>query len=120
MAQVSAEAVFETTASACGRRESCGKAIRRFDIFFYLICTALVTLDTVGAVAANGAQGFASLVFLGVFFLLPPYASLIADLARVPRQEGGPYMWTRLAFGARWRVNSFIYSISNPIWVGGR
>jgi hypothetical protein len=36
-------------------------------MFFYLICT-VVTIDTIGAVASNGAQGFSWLIFLGVFF----------------------------------------------------
>ena len=118
MAQVSAEAVFETTASAVREKRKLRRHFRRFDIFFYLICT-VVTLDTVGAVAANGAQGFTWLVFLGIFFLLP-YALLIAELGSAFPQEGGPYMWTRLAFGRPLAaVNSVIYWISNPIWVGG-
>jgi hypothetical protein len=49
-------------------------------------------------------------------------------LAGVPRdlllpafpQEGSPYVWTQLAFGRPLAaVNSVIYWISNPIWVGG-
>jgi len=35
-------------------------------------------------------------------------------------EEGGPYLWSRLAFGRPVSaVNSVIYWISNPIWVGG-
>jgi glutamate:GABA antiporter len=79
----------------------------------------VVTLDTVGAVAANGAQGFTWLIFLGIFFLLP-YALSIAELGSAFPQEGGPYVWTRLAFGRPLAaVNSVIYWVSNPIWVGG-
>src|SRR3984885_8471160 len=87
-------------------------------MFFYLICT-VVTLDTIGAVAANGAQGFTWLIFLGIFFFLP-YGLSIAELGSAFPQEGGPYVWTRLAFGRPLAaVNSVIYCISNPIWVGG-
>jgi amino acid transporter len=66
-------------------------------VFFYLICT-VVTIDTIGAVASNGAQGFTWLIFLGVFFFLP-YALSVAELGSAFPQEGGPYVWSRLAFG---------------------
>jgi amino acid transporter len=119
MAQLTAnELVYETTAGAVQEKRKLRRHFRRFDIFFYLICT-VVTLDTVGAVASNGAQGFTWLVFLGVFFLLP-YALSIAELGSAFPQEGGPYVWTRLAFGRPLAaVNSVIYWVSNPIWVGG-
>jgi amino acid transporter len=87
-------------------------------MLFFLICT-VVTLDTIGAVASNGAQGFTWLLFLAVFFFLP-YALSIAELGSAFPQEGGPYVWTRLAFGRPLAaVNSVIYWVSNPIWVGG-
>ncbi len=114
----SAQPVFETTVSALREKTKLQRHFRRFDIFFYLICT-VVTIDTIGAVASNGAQGFTWLVFLGVFFFLP-YALSIAELGSAFPQEGGPYVWTRLAFGRPLAaVNSVIYWISNPIWVGG-
>ena len=119
MSQVkAAQPVFETTASALQEKKKLRRHFRRFDIFFYLICT-VVTIDTIGAVASNGAEGFTWLVFLGVFFFLP-YALSIAELGSAFPQEGGPYVWTRLAFGRPLAaVNSVIYWISNPIWVGG-
>ena len=119
MAEVTAdELVYETTASAVQEKRKLRRHFGRFDIFFFLICT-VVTLDTVGAVAANGAQGFTWLIFLGIFFLLP-YALSIAELGSAFPQEGGPYVWTRLAFGRPLAaVNSVIYWVSNPIWVGG-
>ena len=118
MAQVTDELVYETTASAVQEKRKLRRHFRRFDIVFYLICT-VVTLDTVGAIASNGAQGFTWLVFLGIFFLLP-YALSISELGSAFPQEGGPYVWTRLAFGRPLAaVNSVIYWISNPIWVGG-
>jgi len=109
---------FETTASALQEKKKLRRHFRRFDLFFYLICT-VVTIDTIGAVASNGAQGFTWLVFLGVLFFLP-YAFSIAELGSAFPQEGGPYVWTRLAFGRPLAaVNSVIYWISNPIWIGG-
>ena len=113
-----AEFVYETTATAVEEKKKLRRNFRRFDMFFYLICT-VVTLDTIGAVAANGAQGFTWLIFLGIFFFLP-YGLSIAELGSAFPQEGGPYVWSRLAFGRRVAaVNSVIYWISNPIWVGG-
>jgi glutamate:GABA antiporter len=115
---VTAEPVFEETASALQEKKKLRRNFRRFDMFFYLICT-IVTLDTVGAVASNGAQGFTWLIFLAVFFFLP-YGLSIAELGSAFPQEGGPYVWTRLAFGRPLAaINSVIYWISNPIWVGG-
>ena len=113
-----AEFVYETTASAVEEKKKLRRNFRRFDMFFYLICT-VVTLDTIGAVAANGAQGFTWLIFLGIFFFLP-YGLSIAELGSAFPQEGGPDVWSRLAFGRKIAaVNAVIYWISNPIWVGG-
>ena len=119
MTQTSAaQPVFETTETALQEKRKLRRHFRRFDMFFYLICT-VVTIDTIGAVASNGAQGFTWLMFLGIFFFLP-YALSIAELGSAFPQEGGPYVWTRLAFGRPLAaVNSVIYWISNPIWVGG-
>ena len=113
-----AQPVFETTVSALREKSKLRRHFRRFDMFFYLICT-VVTIDTIGAVASNGGQGFTWLVFLGIFFFLP-YALSVAELGSAFPQEGGPYVWTRLAFGRTLAaVNAVIYWISNPIWVGG-
>jgi hypothetical protein len=61
---------FEATATALREKSKLRRHFRRFDMFFYLICT-VVTIDTIGAVASNGAQGFTWLIFLGIFFFLP-------------------------------------------------
>ena len=83
-----------------------------------MICT-LVGLDTIGAVASNGAQGFTWLMFLGLAFFIP-YAFLTAELGAAFTEEGGPYIWTKLALGRFVSgVNAIIYWISNPIWLGG-
>ena len=81
--------VFETTATALREKSKLRRHFRRFDMLFYLICTVL-TIDTIGAVASNGAQGFTWLIFLGVFFFLP-YALSVAELGSAFPQEGGPY-----------------------------
>ena len=40
--------VFETTATALREKSKLRRHFRRFDMFFYLICT-VVTIDTIGA-----------------------------------------------------------------------
>jgi amino acid transporter len=107
-----------TTVDALQEKKKLRKHFARFDILFFLICT-LVGVDTLGAVASNGPQAFTWLIFLAILFFVP-YALLTAELGAAFPEEGGPYIWTRLAFGRGVAaVNSLIYWISNPIWVGG-
>jgi amino acid transporter len=90
----------------------------RFDILFFLVCT-LVGLDTIGSVAANGPQGLTWMIILAVVFFVP-YGLLVAELGTAFPFEGGPYVWTKLAFGRLVAgVNQIMYWISNPLWVGG-
>src|SRR5215469_16743395 len=120
MAAISARSdlIDITTADALAEKKKLRKHFARFDILFFLICT-IVGLDTLGAVASNGPQAFTWLIFLAILFLVP-YGLLTAELGTAFPEEGGPYVWTRLAFGRRVAaVNSLIYWISNPIWVGG-
>jgi glutamate:GABA antiporter len=118
VSQATAQPVFETTVTALQEKKKLRRHFRRFDMFFYLICT-VVTIDTIGAVASNGAEGFTWLLFLALFFFLP-YGLSIAEMGSAFPQEGGPYVWSRLAFGRPVAaINSVIYWISNPIWVGG-
>ncbi len=107
-----------TTTDALQEKKKLRKHFARFDILFFLICT-LVGVDTLGAVASHGPQAFTWLIFLAILFLVP-YALLTAELGAAFPEEGGPYIWTRLAFGRGVAaVNSLVYWVSNPIWVGG-
>jgi amino acid transporter len=107
-----------TTSAAVEEKKKLRKHFARFDILFFLICT-LVGLDTIGSVAAKGPEGFTWLAILGLVFFIP-YALLTSELGTAFPEEGGPYIWTRLAFGRKVAaVNALIYWVSNPIWVGG-
>jgi glutamate:GABA antiporter len=107
-----------TTTDALQEKAKLRKHFARFDILFFLICT-LVGVDTLGAVASNGPEAFTWLIFLAILFFVP-YALLTAELGAAFPEEGGPYIWTRLAFGRGVAaVNSLVYWVSNPIWVGG-
>ena len=107
-----------TTAAALEEKAKLKKHFGQFDIFFFLICT-IVGLDTIGAVASYGAQSFVWLIFMSVFFFIP-YALLTAELGSTFREEGGSYIWTKLALGRfPAGLNSVLYWLSNPIWLGG-
>ena len=112
------EFVEHTTKAALEEKAKLKKHFGRFDMFFFLICT-LVGLDTLGAVSSYGAQAFTWLAVLGVAFFVP-YALLTAELGSAFHEEGGVYVWTKLAFGRfAAAINSVLYWLSNPIWLGG-
>src|SRR5581483_9805951 len=88
------------------------------DILFFLVCT-IVGVDTIGAVASQGAEAFTWLIVLALVFFIPS-ALLFAELGTAFPEEGGPYVWTRLAFGhLAGAVNNFLYWVTNPVWLGG-
>ena len=100
------------------QRGSLRKDLRRTDVFFFLLCT-LVGIDTIGSVAAEGPQGLTWMLILAVVFFLP-YGLLVSELGSAFPVQGGPYVWTRLAFGRMAAgVNQILYWITNPVWVGG-
>lgn len=48
------------------------------------------------------------------------YGLVAAELGSAFPQEGGPYVWVRLAFGRTWAaVATTLYWITNPVWLGG-
>lgn len=105
------------TAAALEEKAKLKKHFTQFDIFFFLIC-AIVGVDTLGQVAAEGPQGFVWLIFLAVFFFVP-YGLLIAELGAAFPEEGGPYVWSRMAWGRLTAgVNSIFFWFSNPVWIG--
>src|ERR1700690_24080 len=73
------------------------KHFGRFDILFFLICT-IVGVDTIGAGASKGGTPFPWMIITIVIFFVPS-ALLFAELGTAIPEEGGPYVWVRLAFG---------------------
>jgi amino acid transporter len=115
-----AEDVFaeHETQAAVDEKSKLKKHFGRFDMLFFLICT-LVGVDTLGAVASSGPEGFTWLLVLAVFFFVP-YALLTAELGSAFTDEGGSYVWTKLAWGRFVAaINSVLYWLSNPVWMGG-
>ncbi len=108
----------QETQAAADEKRKLRKHFGRFDMLFFLICT-LVGVDTLGAVASQGPEGFTWLIVLAVFFFIP-YALLTAELGAAFPEEGGAYVWTKLAWGRFVAaVNSVLYWLSNPVWMGG-
>ena len=94
------------------------KHFGRADIFFFLVCT-LVGVDGLGTLATQGGAGFTWLIVCVVVFAVPS-AMLLAELGASFTDEGGPYVWVRMAFGhLAGAVNNFFYWVTNPVWMGG-
>lgn len=94
------------------------KSLGRFDLFMMTVA-AVISIDTIGTVATGGGTAFVSMLLLVVLFLIP-YGMIFAELTSAFTEEGGPYVWVRLAFGRlAAAVAVFFYWVTNPIWLGG-
>ncbi len=59
------------------------------------------------------------MVFLGLFWFVP-FALITAELGSAFPEEGGPYVWARLAFGPLvGALTGVVYWVSVPLWLGG-
>jgi amino acid transporter len=84
-----------------------------------LLIAAIVVLDTLGAVAKGGAQTLTWLAVVAVLFF-GPAGLVIAELGSAFPNQGGTYVWTRLAFGRyAGSLVALIYFVETPVWVGG-
>jgi amino acid transporter len=106
------------TAAAEVERKKLQRHFGRFDILFFLVCT-IVGVDTIASVASSGGEAFTWMIVFALLFFVPQ-ALLFAELGTAFPQEGGPYLWTRLAFGhLAGAINNFLYWVTNPVWIGG-
>src|ERR1700712_1521023 len=105
-------------APADAERSKLQRHFGRFDIRFFLICT-IVGVDTIASVASDGGEAFTWMIVFAIVFFVPQ-ALLFAELGTAFPQEGGPYLWTRMAFGHLvGAINNFMYWVTNPVWLGG-
>ena len=99
-------------------RSKLRRELGRLDAICLLIA-AIVVLDTLGAVARGGAQTLTLLAVVAVCFFVPA-GLVIAELGAAFPNQGGPYVWARLAFGRyAGSLVALIYFLETPIWVGG-
>ena len=106
-------------ANAMGQeREKLKKSLRRIDLVFITLA-ALIAIDTIAVTAAVGmGQALVWLVVLIVVYLVP-YGMIVSELGSAFPYEGGPYVWTRLAYGRlAGAYTATFYWMSNPVWVG--
>jgi len=109
--------VTDVSASA-QERSKLRRELRRFDTIFFLI-SAMVVVDTIGAIAIGGGQAFTWLVVLFVLFFVPS-ALASAELGAALPEEGGLYVWVRRCFGRfAGGVASLLYWAGTPMWLGG-
>jgi glutamate:GABA antiporter len=109
---------LDLTTDAVEETQHLQRHFGRREILLFTICT-LVGVDSIGAMASYGAQAFTWLIILGVLFFFPQ-GLLFAELGTAFPEEGGPYIWARLAFGRLvGAINNFLYWITNPVWFGG-
>jgi amino acid transporter len=94
------------------------RELGRLDTVLFLI-SALVVLDTIGAIATGGGQAFTWLVVVFVSFFIPS-ALISAELGAALPHEGGPYVWVRRALGRfPGALTSLLYWAGTPMWLGG-
>ncbi|MCG7205106.1 APC family permease [Streptomyces arenae] len=94
------------------------RSLKRFDITAMAIA-AVISFDTVGQIATGGGEAATWTAVIAVFFLIP-YALLFAETGAAFPQEGGPYVWVKLAFGRPVAaLTTLFYWVTNPIWLGG-
>ena len=109
--EVTSEATLE-------EKKKLRKEFKIFDMIFITIA-AVIGIDTLGAVSSSGAQVLTWLLISAVTFLLP-YGLLIAELGTTFPQEGGVYVWCKMAGGRYFAaLASLLYWMSNPLWIGG-
>ncbi|MGN8025098.1 APC family permease [Microbacterium sp. 22242] len=101
------------------RTQTFRKTLGRLDIVL-LSVAAIISIDTIAQIAAGGgAQAFTWTLVIGVTFLLP-YAFVVSELGSAFHEEGGPFVWVRLAFGKlAASISTMFYWITNPLWMGG-
>ena len=110
-------AVVEVAESA-GDQSGFRRELSRLDTVFFLI-SAMVVVDTIGAIAIGGAQAFTWLAVLFLTFFVPS-ALISAELGAALPHEGGAYVWVRTAFGRfAGALTSLLYWAGTPIWLGG-
>ncbi|MBF9069441.1 APC family permease [Streptacidiphilus sp. NEAU-YB345] len=80
---------------------------------------AVISADVIGQIATGGGEAVTWTALLGLFFLVP-YALLFAETGAAFPQEGGPYVWVKLAYGrTAAALTTLFYWVTNPVWLGG-
>ncbi|MGH3358089.1 MAG: APC family permease [Nocardioidaceae bacterium] len=107
-----------STGLAAEQQERLQRTLRRFDIVFLLIA-AVVSIEVLGQISSYGGETVTWIVILAITFLVP-YAMVFAEIGALFSDEGGPYVWVKVAFGrAVAAVSTILYWVTTPVWIGG-
>src|SRR5260370_8007966 len=86
-----------TTSATLEEKKKLKKEFKLFDMIFITI-TAIIGIDTLGAVSSHGAQALTWVLISAVTFLIP-YGLLTAELGSTFTQAAVVYYSSKLAFG---------------------
>lgn len=107
-----------STALAAEQTAKLRRSLRRFDILFLLVA-AVVSIEVLGQISSFGGETLTWTIVLAITFLFP-YALVFAEVGSAFTDEGGPYVWVKLAFGRiPAAVSAFLYWVTTPVWIGG-
>lgn len=108
----------ESTALAREQSQHLQKSLNRMDILL-LVVAAVVSIEVLGQVSGFGGETFTWTLVLAVTFLIP-YGLIFAETGGAFTEEGGVYVWTRLAFGRVVAAVAALFTwVTQPVWVGG-
>jgi glutamate:GABA antiporter len=94
------------------------RSLGRLDVVLFSL-SAVVVLDTLGAVAVGGGQAFTWMLVLFLTFFIPA-ALVSAELGAALPGRAGTYGWVRRAFGPRTgSIAALLYWAETPVWLGG-
>lgn len=106
------------TTLAVEQKSRLRRELGELDTLLFLV-SAMVVVDTVGAIAIGGEQAFTWLAVLFATFFIPS-ALASAELGAAIPEEGGAYVWVRMAFGRlAGALTSLLYWAGTPMWLGG-
>jgi amino acid transporter len=107
-----------STALAAEQTAKLRRSLRRFDILFLLVA-AVVSIEVLGQISSYGGETLTWTVVLAITFLFP-YALVFAEVGSAFTDEGGPYVWVKVAFGRiPAAISAFLYWVTTPVWIGG-
>lgn len=94
------------------------KSLGRLDILL-LVVAAVISIEVLGQVSTFGGETFTWTLVLVVTFMIP-YGLIFAETGGTFTEEGGVYVWTKMAFGrAVAAMASLLTWVTQPVWVGG-
>jgi amino acid transporter len=95
------------------------KTLRRWDLTLFAAC-AIIGLDSVAYTTSVGLGQAITWLIITFFIFLIPLGFLMSEVTAAFPAEGGIYTWCRMTLGKLLsEVTTFMYWISNPVWVGG-